>query len=369
MVDLRGKLPTAFSAVSEAFDKNFQEYDELGASFCVIRDGECLIDVHAGFRNKQKTEPWADETIACIFSSGKAVVAQLMGEAVTDGLFSYSDPVAAHWPGFAQNGKSEITIAQILSHQAGLPGFVDEIDPNDWLDWQKICTHIEVLSPLWPPGSESGYAPQLFGFLAGEVYRRATGKTIGEAIAARTSDLFCGLPVNEQARASVMPKPKSAPDLGELNRYTKAAFLTPWSSPAKAARADWMAAQLPGSNMHANARGLASFVHPLANDGVGVDGKRRLNANVIGEIFTPQCSGNDLVLPFEITWGTGAMINEHLRYGPNPKALGQSGFGGSAVVIDPDQRMTIAYVMNAMSPHLVADPRSLTLINAVYKSL
>ena len=182
-------------------------------------------------------------------------------------------------------------------------------------------------------------------------------------------DLFCGTPASEFGRTAFMPKPPKAPDLGELNEYTKLAFLKPWSAPGKVSREEWMAAQIPSSNIHANARGLATLVHPLANDGQWRSGEEFIAPEAIAGAFRERISGDDLVLPFHLSWSAGLMRNVNGHFGPNENALGHAGFGGSSVTIDPQHRLTAAYVMNKMSPHLVGDPRGVRLVNAAYDCL
>ncbi len=368
-VIIKGKCPDLFTPVLDAFQQNFADGLELGASFSICIDGELVIDIYGGHVDKKQETPWSDETLACVFSSGKAVVAFLIARAVSEGLLDYEATVASYWPGFSANGKAEITLAEALSHQAGLPGIVEEMAPSTWLDWDGLCTRLAKMEPMWTPGTLSGYHPQTFGFIAGEVYRRATGMTIGNAIREYSFDVYCGLPPEHHSRAAYMPKPSKAPDLGDINLYTKAAFLNPWSSSGSASRNDWMAAEIPASNMHGNAKALATILHPVANAGKTFVGDRIISLDSLDDFYRERCHGNDVVLPFTLSWAAGVMRNVNLHFGPNPNALGQSGFGGSAIVLDRDQHMSIAYVMNKMSPYLVGDPRSLRLINAVYSCL
>ncbi len=369
-VTIEGLCPPEFAAVEEAFAHNFAQGEELGACFSVFINGQSVIDIRGGHCDKKKTRPWTDDTITCVFSSGKAILAYLIAVAVNDGELDYEAPVVNYWPEFGANGKDKITLAQVLSHQAGLPGIPDEMDPALWLNWEGLVDRLAQAKPLWTPGTGSGYHPQTFGHLGGEVYRRAMGKSVGEAIAAYNLPLHCGLGTEHIENIAYMQKPPKAPDLGEMNEFTKIAFLKPWSSPASNAvtREDWMSVQIPASNMHANARGLAEFLHPLANQGKTIKNERVLSQTTLAAFVLERTYSDDLVLPFKLAWAAGMMRNENYHFGPNRNALGQSGFGGSAVVVDPDHHMTISYVMNKMSPYLVGDPRSLRLIHAVYES-
>lgn len=366
-----GMIAPEFSAVGDAFAQNFQEGAELGACFAVMIDNELVADIRGGHSDRAKETPWAEDTLACIYSTGKAVLTLLIAIEVSNGRLSYEAPVAQYWPEFAANGKETITVAQALSHQGGLCALPEGTPPNIYLDWDATCEAIAQMSPLWEPGTANGYHPQTFGYIAGEILRRVTGKSVGELIrnhATQDLQIFCGMKPPEIARAAFMPKPPKAPDLGELNEYTKLAFLKPSSAPAKVAREDWMAAEIPASNMHADARSLTQLLHPFVNGGMW-QGDPVLEQSVIDEAFKERIRGDDLVLPFHLSWAAGLMRNINRHFGPNENALGHAGFGGSSIVIDPENRMTIAYVMSKMSPHLVGDPRVLRLVDAVYEAV
>ncbi len=366
-------IAAGFKAVGDAFAQNFEEGLELGASFAVVRNGEVVVDIRGGFSDRAKETPWSEDTLACIYSSGKAVVAFLIAREVSNGRLSYDAPVAQYWPDFAANGKESITLAQMLSHQAGLCGLPEEMPPETWLDWDAICAKLAAMKPLWPPGTANGYHPQTVGYIAGEVLRRVSGQTVGALVAELAGNLnlnlYCGLSEDDATRAAYMPKPPKAPDLGPLNDFKRLAFLKPWSAPARVSREDWMAAEIPASNMHADARSLAAITHPLANDGRDVSGERVLSGDAIEAALVERIRGDDLVLPFHLSWSAGLMRNINRHFGPNENAFGHAGFGGSCVVIDPENNITAAYIMNKMSPFLVGDPRAVRLINALYAGL
>lgn len=369
----RGFVADGFSAVGEAFARNFEDGLELGAAFAVVIGGETVVDIRGGHSDKAKEAPWAEDTLVCIYSSGKAVLSFLMARAVSEGLLDYDAPVADYWPAFGAAGKEGVTVAQMLSHQAGLCGFPAEMPPETWLDWDAICAKLAAMAPLWPPGTANGYHPQTVGFMAGELLRRATSKSFGKILdgynASDGLQLFCGMRADQMARAAYMPKPPRAPDLGAMNDFKQYAFLKPWSAPGKVSREDWMAAELPASNMHADARSLALTVHPFANGGKGPDGDPCLSSEAIDAALAERIRGDDLVLPFHLSWSAGLMRNINRHFGPNENAFGHAGFGGSCVVLDPENNLTAAYVMNKMSPYLVGDPRAVRLLDALYASL
>ncbi|MEX0643802.1 MAG: serine hydrolase domain-containing protein [Parvularculaceae bacterium] len=369
---ISGIAPAPFDGVRAAFELNFAEDLELGAHFSAVIDGELVVNLIGGYADREREKPWAEDTIACVFSSGKAAITLLVARAVSDGILDYGAPVADYWPEFAENGKEEITLADVMSHQAGLCGFSDEMPPEDWLDWEKICTRIAAIAPLWPPRSASGYSPQLFGFIVGEILRRTTGRGIAQMLredfAAAGLSVYCGMGEAEIGRAAYMPKPPRAPDLGQLTELKRIAFLKPWSAPGKVAREAWMAAEIPSSNIHSDAIALAEIVQPLANGGF-FRGKRIVSSAAIGEALAELIRGDDLVLPFHLSWTAGLMRNINGHFGPSATAFGHAGFGGSCAMVDPANRLSAAYVMSKMSPYLVGDPRPVRLLAALYDAL
>ena len=369
---ISGIASAPFESVRAAFERNFAEGLELGAQFAAFVDGELVVNLIGGYADREREKPWAGETIACVYSSGKAAIALLVARAVSEGTLNYDAPVVDYWPNFGQNGKDTITVADIMSHQAGLCGVPEEMPPENWLNWEKIRERIETMAPLWPPRSASGYAPQLFGFIVGEILRRATGRGIAlmlrEDFSARGLSIYCGMDTSEIVRAAYMPKPPRAPDLGPLTELKRIAFLKPWSAPARVSREAWMAAEIPSSNIHCDAVSLAEIVHPFANGGL-FRGEQILTRDAMEAGLAERIRGDDLVLPFHLSWSAGLMRNINGHFGPSETAFGHAGFGGSCVMFDPARRLSAAYVMSKMSPYLVGDPRAVRLIDALYAAV
>lgn len=368
-IDIKGSIAPGFEKVTDAFVANFAGGGELGARFCAIRDGETLVDIWAGFADRGKSVPWSDETLCTLFSSGKAAMATLVAETVSDGALDYERPIARDWPEFAAEGKGDITLAMALSHQAGLCGFPHEMAPSDWIDHDVIAARLAAMAPLWPPGTASGYHPQTIGYIVNELMRRASGRSIGAALRAKGYDIHCGLAPAEIERVAEMTKPSSAPVHRHESEMTKIAFLTPWAAAGKVSREAWLAAEIPASNMHATAKALAQIVHPLANGGVDTTGARVISEKALAAALASRIKGEDLVLPFNLDWTAGLMRNANGHFGPSASAFGHAGFGGSAVMIDPAKKLSAAYVMNKMSPSLAGDARAVALFEALDASL
>jgi CubicO group peptidase (beta-lactamase class C family) len=370
---IEGVCPPQFAAVRDAFQKNFDEDLELGAAFALCVDGELAVDIWAGSADRAGTRPWTEDTLAPVFSLTKAVGAVMCALAVERGRLEYEQTVASLWPEFAQAGKGEITVGQALSHQAGLSGFAEPIDPELWFDWDAVCARVAAAAPLWPPASASGYGPALWGFVAGEIFRRADGRTLGRALAEDLAgpfdlDIWIGLPPSEDARMAELRKPTTAPDFGEINAPTKAAFLQPWSSP-RANVEQWRRVENPAVNGMLTARSAAKLLSALACEG-RLDGRSLLSPATIEAATRERIFGQDLVLPFTLSWAAGFTRNRGLDfYGPNPNAVSHAGWGGSCGWADPQARVSGCYVMNRQSHHLIGDPRPLRIIESAYAAL
>jgi len=362
------------AAVREAFEANFEGGLELGARFCLAIDGEIVVDLMGGFADRARTRPFDAATLAPVYSTTKALAALMIARLVGDGRLDYRQPVAAVWPEFGQAGKAEITVEQALSHQAGLAGFAEPMDPSLWFDWDAICARLAAMPPLWPPGTASGYHPITFGYIAGEIFRRVDGRSLGQALREDIAeplglDLWIGLPDAEHDRAAEMQKPSGLPRLGPIDEVKRAAFLTPWAAPGRRGEAEWRRAEIPSANGHATAEALARVAAAFACDGT-IDGVRVLMPGVAATVGAERIRGRDRVLPFEIGWGAGVMRNvPNMIYGPGGQTFGHSGWGGSCVFADPERRLSGAYVMNRQSTDLIGDPRSRRLIEVAYQAL
>lgn len=366
----RGACVPEFAGVRGAFDALLREELELGAAFAVVRGGELVVDLQGGWADRAGTRPFSTDTLTPVFSVTKALTAVMVARLVDAGRLDYDQTVAGVWPQFAQAGKGAVTVGQLLSHQAGLSGFPEPMDPSEWFDWDAVCERLAAMTPLWPPGTRSGYHPVTFGHLAGEVFRRVDGRTIGRALREDVAgplglDLWIGLPDAEHGRVAELEKPKTVPAFGELNTPTRAAFLTRWSSPGGRSSAEWRRAEFPAANGHATAAALARFMGELASGG-----GRLLSPGVCEALAAERISGPDLVLPYDIGWGAGVMRNAGLCvYGPGELTVGHSGWGGACAFADPQRGLGVAYVMNRQSAHLLGDPRPGRLIAALYGSL
>jgi CubicO group peptidase (beta-lactamase class C family) len=374
MVEIAGLAPARFATVKDAFAASFEAGEELGARFTLVEAGETVLDLWAGFADRGRTRAFDDQTLTPIFSTTKAVAALLIARLVDAGKLDYGQTVASVWPEFAQAGKGAITVEQAMSHQAGLSGLPDPMEPVEWFDWDAICAKLAAMAPLWPPGTASGYHPITFGYLAGEIFRRVDGRRMGAAFREDLAepfglDLYIGLHESEFGRVAELQRPNALPDFGHHNDATRAAFLTPWAQPGGAGAAALRSFDLPSATGQATALALARLMGALANDG-WLDGGDILSPALIAEMARQRIRGQDLVLPFEMSWGAGVMRNETVHpWGPGSQTFGHSGWGGSCAFADPERKLGGAYVMNKQGTALMNDGRPRRLIEAAYAAL
>ncbi len=377
-LEIHGHCPDRFSAVRAAFTANFTDapegLNEQGARFSVCIGGAPVIDLRGGHADAAGRIPYGETTLTPVFSTGKAVMALLIATAVERGRLAYDEAVAAVWPDFGQAGKDRVTVAQLMSHQAGLPGFAGTVDPTIWFDRAAVLGRLAGQAPMWPPGTASGYHPITIGFLANELFRLTDGRSMGTALREDFAgpfglDLWIGLPEAEHGRVAALRKPSAAPDLGTLDPIKTAAFLDKGSAPGGRGSTEWRTMEIPSANLHGTALDLARIMGVLANGGK-LDGRTVLSPGVLAEVLRERIRGRDKVLPFDVSWAAGVMRNEGLGiFGPNPGAVGHCGWGGSCAFADPATGVSGAYVMTRQSPHLIGDPRAQRLIAALYAGL
>lgn len=373
---INGHVEPAFETTRRAFEENFRregDYQEVGASLAVYHRGRLVVDLFGGFADTGCTHPWARDTLINIWSSTKGVVAVAAAMCVDRGWISYETEVAKVWPEFAQAGKSGITFAQLLSHQAGLPGFVEPTTVEDQFDWDGCCAKLARQSPAWAPGTASSYHAMTYGWLVGEVIRRVSDRRIGDFVREEIAkpldaDVYIGLPEHLESRVVEMIAPSAAvnPASLPLSDAARMALINPQQDPTTPNLRAWRAAEIPAANGQATASGLARIYAMLVGGGT-FEGARLLSPQAVAHMVSPAAppGRTDMFLGFTDCWGHGVAINTTGIYGPNPKAFGHSGWGGSFGFADPDAEIAVGYVCNRMGPELVGDPRTSILCRSI----
>ncbi|MEO1041222.1 MAG: serine hydrolase domain-containing protein [Pseudomonadota bacterium] len=375
MIQANGICDDRFSAVKLAFEENFKSHGDVGASFSVFKDGEPLVGLWGGHITEDRSEPWHEKTLVNVWSTTKGITATCFAMAVDRGALAYEDKVAEYWPEFGVAGKENVTVAMLLSHQAGLCGFRDPATLEDLLDIESAATRLAAAEPFWTPGEQSGYHALSMGALASSLLKRAEGRSVAQFVEDELRqglglDIFIGLPDSEKSRVSDLIA-ASHTDSDELVQMPTppqiAAFANPPMEPIVANLTDWRKAEIPSANGHATANALAQLYSALASDGK-INGKTVVSEKTLKQAIRPQIEGVDAVISMDVRWGCGFLLNADHLYGPNPESFGHSGWGGSFAFGDPMTGLGVAYTMNQTGTDIVADPRSLALIQAVYSS-
>jgi len=309
------------------------------------------------------------------FSVGKGLVATCAARLAGQRRLDLDTTVAAYWPEFAAAGKDQITLRQLLSHQAGLPAISRPLPPGAMLDWTAMTDALAAQEPWWAPGRGHGYHVNTFGFLAGEVIRRVTGATVGEYLRTEVAgplgaDVHIGLPAAEHARVATFVWPDLPPGLGAGPPMQHNAYFNPvdLSGHGIVNSPRWRSAEIPSANLHATARGVARVYAALAAGG-RLDGTEIVDRAALAEAATEHAYGQDLVLDRPSRFGLGFQLTQPERpIGPGPATFGHFGAGGSLGFCDPEAGLAFGYVLNQMGPRW-QNPRTRALIDAAYECL
>lgn len=374
---IQGVCDPAFKAVAEAFANTFDLPGELGGSVCIVQGGRTVVDLWGGHADAARTRPWAQDTLVNVWSTTKGVMALCVARLNDQGLLDNARPVADYWPAFAAAGKGAITVAQLFSHQAGLCGPARQLTEAELLDTDFVADLLAAEAPHWPPGTRSGYHALSIGPLADGLVRRVTGKTVGayfrdEIAGPAALDFHMGLPAADDPRVAEIAH-DGQPQSGGVETFNEFQRLAQANIPVHAGLANlraWRVQGTPSAAGQGNARSVARLYGALATDR-RLGGVELVSAAALAAATTPQIENEDLVLRFPISWGVGFALNAAMgAYGPNAKAFGHHGWGGSFGFADPEAALGVAYAMNFMrEPAGAPDPRFAALVGAVYASV
>lgn len=390
-VDIEGRADRRFESVKQTFEGLWLDI-EVGAALSVYWRGEPVVDLWGGFTDRELKQRWREDTLVNVYSVTKGLAAFTFALLVDDGDVSYEDKVADYWPEFTANGKGQVTIAQLLSHQAGLCGVDETLSVADLYDWPKMVRLLAKQKPYWTPGTASGYHAVTWGYLAGELVWRIKGKTLGQLFLERVAkplslEFYLGLPAEEHNRCAtligpnhargrvptsgVKPSPSESP-----NKYFKASLLNPSISPFKdACSKEWRLAEIAASNGHGDARSIAKLYALMAAGGQ-LNGTRLISSETLALATAPEVEVEaqaenklDLVTGTQIRRSPGFILSRGGNYGPGINSFGHAGAGGSMAFADPDSELSFCYVMNQMQPDGQIETRAARLINATYRCI
>jgi CubicO group peptidase (beta-lactamase class C family) len=377
MTEIGGTWDVRFASVGETLGRLVDEGQDVGASACVVVEGEVVADVWAGHADAERTRPWERDTITNVWSTTKTMTALSALVLADRGDLDVDAPVATYWPEFAANGKEGVLVRHLMSHTAGLPGWDPPITVAEVCDWELATSRLAAQAPWWEPGTASGYHALSQGQLVGEVVRRITGSSLGTFFAKEIAgplgaDFHIGTDPEHFDRISnvIAPPDHRLGDGGapandvaaRTNRsVTDMTAQVAWTE-------QWRRSEQPAANGHGNARSVATIQAVVSNGGSS-GGVRLLSESPEERIFREQCNGTDLVLGMPLRHGIGfGLPNESIPF-PSPRTCFWGGWGGSLVINDFEHRMTVAYVMNRMGDGTTGDFRGGSIVAAAYGSL
>lgn len=383
---IHGDVAAGYESVAEAFGENFTERNELGAAIAVVRDGEVVVDLWGGHRDKKRTAPWQRDTLVPVWSTTKGMAATAMAVAHSRGLFDLEATVASYWPEFAQAGKEAITVRQLLEHEAGLPVIDTPLDIGTIADADRFGAILAAQAPKWVPGAAQGYHAQSLGWYESQLLRRVdpSERTIGRFFADEVAnplgvDFCIGLPasVPMDRVATFVGGRKAAMALHahEVPWPLLRRMMNPRSMTFKAFtnpkaitklpdinKRELLEVELPSVNGTGTARALAEVYGDLATGGT----KLGLTASTVEELERPKAVAFDEIFGIESAFRFGFMKPfPILPFGSSPRAYGHSGSGGSFAFADPDTGTGYAYVMNRNGYSVPTDPREIALRTAL----
>lgn len=384
---IHGSCEPKFAGVRDAFVRNFTDRRDVGAAVAVWVDGQLVVNLWGGTVDEARTRPWQEDTLTTVLSGSKGFTSTCIHQLADRGELDLQSPVAHFWPAFGQAGKSDITLAMVLGHRSGLIGPRRRVTTEQLVDWDYVCERLAVADPWWEPGTAQGYHMTTYGFILGEVFRRVTGRTVGQYLRAEIAEplgaqFHIGLTPAEQLRcADRVNKPTAVQLLDALGAPSDPTSLADHPKAGMAVSMGflnddqlgnenlhlWRELEFPGTNAQVSALGMATFYNALAQE--KLLSRRQMDV-------ARQCQGGfdtDLVLGPRVAdhgWGLGYMLNQRCINGPNPKIFGHGGLGGSFGFVDLENRIGYGYVANFFDAgEANADPRSLALSSEVYRAL
>jgi CubicO group peptidase (beta-lactamase class C family) len=363
------------------FEENFSKFGELGAAVSIWHRGAPLLELEGGYRDAQRQIPWSEETLVLFWSATKGLGSACFLHLLQERGLGLERRVAEFWPGFGQAGKEKITLAQLLSHQAGLAALDSAVEVTDY---PAIVRALERQKPLWEPGTAHGYHARTFGFLLDELVRRIASRSLAEywrSVFAEplALDIWIGLPAAENARVATIyaaKATKAPPDefyraLNTPGTLQRKVFTSPYGLNAVSAMnaAENRARSFVSFGGIGSGASLAKFYALLANGGT-LGGRRIFSETTISQMTASLTAGMDRVFEIPTAFSAGFMkdppaVSRRL-FGPSLLAFGHPGAGGSHAFADPENNLSFAYVMNQMEREILPNDKSLRLVDALY---
>jgi CubicO group peptidase (beta-lactamase class C family) len=365
------------------FQENFEKFGELGAAVSIWQNGKELLELHGGLRDARREQAWTEDTLALIWSATKGLGSACLLHSLQEHKIDIERRVGEFWPEFAQAGKEKITLAQLLSHQAGLAALDQKVDV---LDYAAVIDALERQEPNWPPGTAHGYHARTFGFLLDELVRRISGTKLADYwretfVESLGLDLWIGLPEKENARVATMyaarsgKAPEPAQFYGDLTKpgtFARKVFTSPDGLHSVSAmnKPEIRALPIVSFGGIGSATALAKFYAMLANGG-RIEDRQSFSERTVNWMKTTLTDGTDRVFQIPTAFSAGFMKdskNASRRiFGPSTPSFGHPGAGGSHAFADPESKVSFAYLMNQMEQSVLPNEKSLRLVDVIYK--
>jgi CubicO group peptidase (beta-lactamase class C family) len=393
VTDVGGTVAPGFEAVRDEFEKNFSHRGELGAACAVYFGGAKVVDLWGGHRDGRGSEPWHEDTLVMVYSTSKGLAGMAVALAHSRGLLDYDEPVASYWPEFAAQGKQEVTVRQLLAHQAGLCAIDERLDARGLADLDGLAKILAQQRPAWKPGSRQGYHALSLGWYESALIRRVDpkGRPLGRFFAEEIAkplglEFYFGLPseVGAERVASIkgapltstlmhartMP-PRMLANFVQPRSLTSRTFGNPrLRSAADLDKPAYRAVEIPAGGGIGQVRSIARAYGDLATGGHDMGVSAATLSELTAPPRPPTKSTRDLVLTVDASFALGfSRPSRQFRFGSGPRAFGHPGAGGSFGFADPDAGVGFAYAPNRLGHHLRDDPREKALRDAVYRAL
>jgi CubicO group peptidase (beta-lactamase class C family) len=382
-----GIVKQGFEAVRQAFVENFERRNELGAACCVYYRGERVVDLWGGIRNQATGEPWEEDTMVIFFSTTKGLSAMAVALAHSRGWLDYDERVCVYWPEFAQQGKDQITVRQLLAHQAGL--FVLDERPTKELvaDLDRLAVVLARQKPVWPPGLRQGYHGITLGFYQSELLRRvdpdhrSVGRFFQDEIATPLGlDLYIRLPEEiPDSRLARLSRPTGVTwDMFTMPIAVTLAGLNPRSNlrrclvgsevPEQSDRVYARNLEVPSGGGVGTARSLARAYSAFATGGSEIGLREETLRQLMAPAIPPAHGFRDQCLKVQVQFSLGfAKLGVEDPF-IDPGAFGHFGAGGSLGFADPHAQVGYGYIPNRFLMSF-QDPRDIALRTALYRSI